>query len=123
MKPFQLSLRWQGLHSHFSPPPPMFGKLLATQDDGGDEVEVCALCFQKQTTTLCGEYDKNCRAQCIDPHNCGDETVYLVQCMSLVLSKCNSQLWSYVVCCVLCQEEFGVDSCLLGGFPKGGKLG
>ena len=48
----------------------------ATQDDVGDEVDICALCYQKHTTTECGECNLNYCAECIDPHTCGAMTVY-----------------------------------------------
>ena len=52
----------------------------ATQDDGGDEVDLCALCFvlcavQKHATTLRGEGNENSCAACIDPHAYGNKTV------------------------------------------------
>uniref|UniRef100_A0A7S4FW01 Uncharacterized protein n=1 Tax=Eutreptiella gymnastica TaxID=73025 RepID=A0A7S4FW01_9EUGL len=42
----------------------------------GEEVDICALCYQKHTTTECGECHLNYCAECIDPHTCGDKTVY-----------------------------------------------
>ena len=42
----------------------------------GEEVDICALCCQKHTTTECGECHLNYCAECIDLHTCGDKTVY-----------------------------------------------
>ena len=42
----------------------------------GEEVGICALCCQKHTTTECGDCHLNYFAECIDPHTCGDKTVY-----------------------------------------------
>ena len=46
-----------------------------TQDDVGEEVDICALCCQKHTTTECGECHLHYCAECIDPHTCGEKTV------------------------------------------------
>ena len=48
----------------------------ATQDDVGDEVDICALCCQKHTTTECGKCNLNYCVECIDPHSCAAKTVY-----------------------------------------------
>ena len=48
----------------------------ATQDDVGDEVDICALCCQKHTTIAYGECNLTYCAECIDPHTCGTKTVY-----------------------------------------------
>ena len=42
----------------------------------GEEVYICASCYQKHTMTECGECRLNCCAECIDLHICGDKTVY-----------------------------------------------
>ena len=47
-----------------------------TQNDVGDEVDICALCCQKHTTTECGECHLHYCVECIDPHTCGDKTIY-----------------------------------------------
>ena len=37
---------------------------------------MCIVLWHKHTTTECGEcHSHNC-AECIDPHTCGDKTVY-----------------------------------------------
>ena len=52
----------------------MFG---ATQDEGEDEVDVCALCCQKRSTiTGCCECQEHYCDECIDAHNCGENVVY-----------------------------------------------
>ena len=49
---------------------------VATQDEGEDEAEVCALCRQKcSTITVCGECKEHSCAECMDAHTCGDRTV------------------------------------------------
>ena len=47
----------------------------AAQDDVGDEVDICSLCCQKHTETICGECNLNYCAECIDPHVCGAKTI------------------------------------------------
>ena len=47
--------------------------LAATQDEGEDEVEVCALCCHKRSTvTVCGECKEHYCSKCIDAHTCGN---------------------------------------------------
>ena len=49
--------------------------LAATQDDGVNEVDVCALCSRENTTSLCGECNANYCIEFIDLHTCEDKTV------------------------------------------------
>ena len=45
------------------------------QDEGEDEVEVCALCPHKHSTvTFCGECKHYC-SECIDTHTCGNNII------------------------------------------------
>ena len=49
----------------------------AVQDQGEDEVEVCALCCQKRSTiTVSGQCKEHYCAECMDTHTCGDKTVF-----------------------------------------------
>ena len=76
----------------------IFGKLLmqsnsaVRHDDGGDEVEVYALCCQEHTTTVCAECNENYWPTHLWGHQCllGICTAYLG----------HSQIWSDVVCSV-----------------------
>ena len=53
----------------------------AMQDDIGEEVDVCALCYHKHTTTVCGECHLNYCAECIDTHTCGTRLFVEQSCM------------------------------------------
>ena len=67
----------------------------ATQDDVGEEVDVCALCCHKHTATVCGECHLNYCAECIDTHTCGDKAVcktFLHVQLSLIKLKW-TKLW------------------------------
>ena len=90
----------------------------AMQHDGVDGVNVCALCFQKHTTTLCGEcivnLMNNFGGEIVDTHICGDECVCLAQYMSRTCVE-EVELTALLFCRVLCREVFGVDCGLLGG--------
>ena len=48
-----------------------FPVMFAMQDDGVDEVDICALCSQKHPTTLCGACNENDFVEYIGPHTCG----------------------------------------------------
>ena len=51
----------------------------ATQDEGEDEADVCALCCQKHSTiTGCGECQEHYCDECIDAHTCGKQIVHLL---------------------------------------------
>ena len=59
----------------------MFGRTSATsaamEDEGEDEVEVCALCCQKRSTiTVCGQCKEPYCLECIDTHTCGNNIIY-----------------------------------------------
>ena len=56
--------------------PPDKSKSTATQDEGKDEVEVCALCGHKHSTiTVCGDCKEHYCTECINTHICGDNTI------------------------------------------------
>ena len=46
-------------------------------DPEGEPPQVCALCCQKRPTAPCGECNEQYCAECLDPHTCGDQTVYV----------------------------------------------
>ena len=60
-----------------------------TQDDVGEEVDICALCCQKHTTTECGECHLHYCVECIDPHICGRRLFIDQSC----LFNLSEQIW------------------------------
>ena len=51
-------------------------KSASTEDDGEDEVEVCALCCHKHSTvTVCDECKEHYCCECIDTHTCGNNII------------------------------------------------
>ena len=46
------------------------------QDEGEDEVEVCALCCHKHSiVTICGECKEHYCSECIDTHTWGNDII------------------------------------------------
>ena len=69
----------------------------AMQDEGGDEVDVCVLCFATSTPP---HFVVNAQKilECIDPHTFGDQTIHEAQDIFHLLGKLDWQIW----CCVVC---------------------
>ena len=48
----------------------------ATEDEGEDEVEVCALfCLKRSTIPVCDECKEHYCCECIDTHTCGNNII------------------------------------------------
>ena len=75
-------------------------------DDVVGEVDVCVLCTQKRTSTLCGECHEKC---CAPTQNCLFGMIH-------VTSVKEVEFLAIILCCVPYWEGFGVVSGLLGGF-------
>ena len=86
-------------------------KSAATQDGGGDEVDACALCCKKHTTTFCGECTEN---YCLNVLTHTRVEKLFIRHNTCHVRRGNSQIWS--LCCVLEREGFGVKS---GLSPRG----
>ena len=79
----QFCIRWLVRHSPYGPwvhvlPHVWTGKSNAAtiEDEGEDEVEMCALCCHKRSTvTVCGECKEHYCCECIDTHTCGNDII------------------------------------------------
>ena len=93
----------------------------ATQDEGKDEADVCALCCQKRSTiTVCGECKEHLCAEYIDLHTCGDNNTVCRVCREVTSVDVGVNSHYFALCNVVCREGLWSTLVYLGGFSRGG---